>query len=214
MCFLCRCHLCCCLGLLGFWFGVLLVLRRGLCFNHSFCYGCRYAIMHWCMHLLGWWIIIILSFVVVVQEVIHKLYSVIFFLVLELCLRKKVVSTKFFIYLYLWYVVLLYDDMKKLQYAKRTSWLTMIMLDLYVLFGTIVYILIAKRWKSYSKFAKWQVICLIYPLSIGFVLCFAGSFPERDFHFNWVWLTFINHAVFLGLCGYILVNRQILPFKC
>lgn len=134
-------------------------------------------------------------------------YLVIFFIVIELCTRRKVVSTKFFLYLYLWYAIVLYDDMKKLQYAARINWLSMIMLDIYLLFGILVYCLIAKKWRSFSKYAKWQVVCLAYPLSIGFVLCFAGSFPEREFHFKWAWLTIISHVVFVGLCVYIVMNR-------
>lgn len=57
------------------------------------------------------------------------------------------------------------------------NWLMMLMLYIYCLYGIVVYALLVKKWSKFSKFGKFQVITLLYPLSIIFVFCIAGSFP-------------------------------------
>lgn len=123
------------------------------------------------------------------------------------------VASKFYLYLYIWYALIFYDNMKKMQYASKVDWTMMILLDSYCLMGIIVFCLLARGWRTYSKFGQWQLLVLLYPLSIILVACMAGSFPEAKFYFRWVWLTFLNHAVFIGLCCFLLKNKAILPIK-
>lgn len=128
----------------------------------------------------------------------------------EIIAMRKVISSKFFFYLYMWYSVIFYDDLKKL-YTHPFRWYMMIILYIYFVFFTVIYILVLKRWRNFTNFAKWQVICLSYPLSLILVLAFAGTFNENVFHFNWTWLTMINHAVFVYCCFFVIKNKKILP---
>lgn len=43
------------------------------------------------------------------------------------------------------------------------------------------------------------------------VLCLAGSFPVEQFGFKWIWFSIINHTVFVGLCVWMHLNKDILP---
>lgn len=129
---------------------------------------------------------------------------------LELVFARKVIGSKVFFYLYMWYSVIFYDDLKRL-YSNPFRWYMMIVLYLYFVFFSVLYVLIVRRWRNLTNFAKWQLVCISYPLSLILVLSFAGTFSENNFHFNWSWLTFINHLVFGYCCYYITVNRKILP---
>lgn len=54
-------------------------------------------------------------------------------------------------------------------------------------------------------------MCMIYPWSLMLVLCLAGSFPVEQFGFKWIWFSIINHTVFVGLCVWMHLNKDILP---
>lgn len=132
---------------------------------------------------------------------------VIFFIIVELLAKKKVHSSKFYLYLYIWYVLVYYSVIKKIDLSQNIDWITMIMMDIYCMMGVVVFVLIRKKWNTFSKLAKWQMLCLVFPWSIIFVMCLAGSFPERLFHIKWVWFTFINHGIFVWLCCFLIKNR-------
>lgn len=138
------------------------------------------------------------------------IFIVIFFVIVELWYNKKVVSTKFYLYLYIWYGLVYYSFMKQTDFSDSVTWITMIMMDIYCIMGVAVFALICKKWKSFSRIAKWQMLCLIYPWSIIFVICLAGSFPERLFHLRWAWFTFINHGIFIWLCCFLFKNKVLL----
>lgn len=138
------------------------------------------------------------------------IFIVIFFVIVELWYNKKVVSTKFYLYLYIWYGLVYYSFMKQTDFSDSVTWITMIMMDIYCIMGVAVFALICKKWKSFSRIAKWRMLCLIYPWSIIFVICLAGSFPERLFHLRWAWFTFINHGIFIWLCCFLFKNKVLL----
>lgn len=87
----------------------------------------------------------------------------------------------------------------------------MILMDIYCLLGLLVLGLLCRKWSMISPFARFQVLCLTYLLSILVVFCLAGSFPERSFHFSWKYFTIVNHCVFISIWCYLLKNRTILP---
>lgn len=66
--------------------------------------------------------------------------------------------------------------MKNIDYKSNVTWTTMIIMDLYCILGVVVFVLMSKKWRNFSKIAKWNMLCLIYPWSIIFVLCLAGTF--------------------------------------
>jgi len=80
------------------------------------------------------------------------------------------------------------------------------MMDIYLIYGLVVFFLLFKKWRNISKYAKFQLLCLLFPLSIILVFCIAGTFPEKTFDFKWNWLTIINHVVYIYLCYFIIRN--------
>lgn len=120
-------------------------------------------------------------------------------------------SSKIYFYLYIWYVLVYFREMERIQYTKSVDWIMMILMDIYCALGLLVLGLLCRKWAIISPFARFQVLCLSYLLSIVLVFCLAGSFPERSFHFSWKYFTIINHFAFISICCFVLKNRNILP---
>jgi len=126
---------------------------------------------------------------------------------------RKVISSKFYLYLYIWYGLVYYSIIKETNFTDSVTWITMIMMDIYCIMGIAVFAIICKKWKSLTKIARWQLFCWVYPWSLIFVMCLGGSFPERTYHLKWVWFTVVNHGIFLWLCWFLFKNKSLLaPF--
>lgn len=134
----------------------------------------------------------------------------ILFIILELVWVRKVNTSKIYIYLYIWYGLIYYNDVKRISYD--VNFVLVIPLIIYFLLMAIIMFILYRRFDQLSKFARFQVICLFYPLSVLFVFCLCGIVPEFSFKYNWSYFTIANHLAFLFISYYSFKNSRIFEF--